>query len=215
MAWRAVGVLAVLAAVSQGLVVAPGIQQPRPATLRRVATIADAQATSTLKDDLLDLCDRAKMGRETSLRDAVRSKIEELEDQNPTPKPVESDLLMGCWRLVYTTSESILGVERLRPLRPRPKILQSINTATLVAKNEEWVLMGLVRNLVRADLTPRDDGRTVDVQFKRFGIGWLRIPAPPTARGVLETTYLDDDLRISRGDKGNLFVLVKDGPTRI
>ena len=77
------------------------------------------------------------------------------------------------------------------------------------------MLRGLLKNSVRAALTPRDDGRTVDVQFKRFGIGWLRIPAPASAKGVLETTYLDDTLRLSRGDKGNLFVLVKDGPSRV
>jgi hypothetical protein len=46
------------------------------------------------------------------------------------------------------------------------------------------------------------------VQFQTFYIGSLiPIKAPPTARGELEITYLDDDLRISRGDKGNLFVL--------
>jgi hypothetical protein len=32
------------------------------------------------------------------------------------------------------------------------------------------------------------------------------------ARGELEITYLDDELRISRGDRGNLFVLVMDDP---
>ena len=58
------------------------------------------------------------------------------------------------------------------------RILQSIDAADLLAKNEEWVLMGLLKNQVRAELTPRDDGRTVDVQFKQFGIGWLRVPAP-------------------------------------
>ena len=57
------------------------------------------------------------------------------------------------------------------------------------------MLLGLLKNMVRARLTPRDDGRTVDVQFLRFGIGWLRIPA---AKGVLETTYLDDTLVAAR-----------------
>ena len=50
--------------------------------------------------------------------------------------------------------------------------------------------------------------RKVAVQFQTFYIfSLLPIKAPPTARGELEITYLDDDLRISRGDKGNLFVL--------
>ena len=60
----------------------------------------------------------------------------------------ESPELTGTWRLVYTTSDSILGVSRARPFRPRPKILQSINAGTLTAKNEEWVLMGLLKNSV-------------------------------------------------------------------
>ena len=78
------------------------------------------------------------------------------------------------------------------------------------------MLRGLLRNTVRATLEPRDDGRTADVQFRRFGVGWLRMPAPKSARGVLETTYLDDELRVGRGDKGNTFVLVReDGPPRV
>ena len=68
---------------------------------------------------------------------------------------------------------------------------------------------------MRAKLEPRDDGATVDVIFKRFGIGWLKLPAPARARGVLTTTYLDEEMRISRGDKGNLFVLVRDGNSKV
>jgi hypothetical protein len=30
--------------------------------------------------------------------------------------------------------------------------------------------------------------------------------------GELDITYLDEELRVSRGDKGNLFVLVMDDP---
>ncbi|XVF00724.1 hypothetical protein REPUB_Repub04eG0026100 [Reevesia pubescens] len=35
----------------------------------------------------------------------------------------------------------------------------------------------------------------------------IPIEAPGRARGELEITYLDEELRISRGDKGNLFIL--------
>jgi len=140
-----------------------------------------------------------------------------LEAATPAPRPLETAAaqLTKRWRLVYTTSEAILGTRRPRVFRPRPRILQHIDVGKLAAKNEEWVLGGLVKNSVRARLEPRHDGRTVDVQFLRFGIGWLRFPAPARARGFLETTYVDEDLRISRGDRGNLFVLVDDGPPRL
>ncbi len=38
-------------------------------------------------------------------------------------------------------------------------------------------------------------------------LGLLPITAPDSARGKLDTTYLDEELRVSRGDRGNLFVL--------
>lgn len=51
------------------------------------------------------------------------------------------------------------------------------------------------------------------VQFLTFHIlGLIPVKAPPTARGQLDITYLDATLRLSRGDKGNLFVLAMDDP---
>lgn len=42
-------------------------------------------------------------------------------------------------------------------------------------------------------------------QFKLLGL--IPVTAPPSATGELDTTYLDGELRISRGNRGNLFVL--------
>ncbi|CAK9063165.1 unnamed protein product [Durusdinium trenchii] len=51
---------------------------------------------------------------------------------------------------------------------------------------------------------------TVGVRFKTFTLfGLIPVPAPENATGILQVTYLDDDLRLSRGDRGNLFVLKK------
>ena len=47
----------------------------------------------------------------------------------------------------------------------------------------------------------------VAVRFRKFGLGPLRVKAPSSATGELDTTYLDETLRVSRGDKGSLFVL--------
>lgn len=55
----------------------------------------------------------------------------------------------------------------------------------------------------------------MDVGFTQFRVGWIPFNVDPAKfQGVLETTFLDDDVRLSRGDKGNLFVLVREGPPR-
>ncbi|KAJ8421707.1 hypothetical protein Cgig2_009038 [Carnegiea gigantea] len=93
----------------------------------------------------------------------------------------------------------------------RPKFLrsrvnyQAINLDTLRAQNmETWPFF----NQVTADLMPLNS-RKVAVKFDYFKIlGLIPVKAPErTQYGTLEITYLDEDLRVSRGDKGNLFIL--------
>ena len=158
----------------------------------------------------------------------------QLERMNPT-KEVLGPYLSADWLLEYTTSDSILGTRRPFFLRANGPIYQTIRAEKLEARNQEtwpWFSavvriktrssyarrMLVVRSLTvapalgptsdqEATLVPMSKNK-VAVQFQTFYIGSLiPIKAPPTARGELEITYLDEDLRISRGDKGNLFVL--------
>ena len=65
---------------------------------------------------------------------------------------------------------------------------------------------------VYADLTPQSKSQ-VAVQFRQFRIlGLIPVTAPESAKGTLDTTFVDSTLRISRGDKGNLFVLQQRDP---
>ncbi|KAL2938669.1 putative plastid-lipid-associated protein 4 chloroplastic [Bienertia sinuspersici] len=157
------------------------------------------------KLDLLQAIEPLDRGADATPEDQQRidQLTRKLEAANPTKNPLKSDLLSGKWELIYTTSKSILQTQRPKFLRSRVNY-QAINADTLRAQNiESWPFF----NQVTADLTPVNS-RKVAVQFDYFKIGGLiPVKAPDSARGSLEITYLDEELRVSRGDKGNLFIL--------
>ncbi|KAL5789824.1 hypothetical protein ACOSQ2_004712 [Xanthoceras sorbifolium] len=158
-----------------------------------------------LKEELLQAIAPLDRGAEATPDDqqTVDQIARKLEQVNPTKAPLKSDLLNGKWELIYTTSQSILQTQRPKFLRSTTNY-QAINADTLRAQNmESWPFF----NQVTADLTPLNS-KKVAVKFDYFKIaGLIPIKAPGRARGELEITYLDEELRISRGDKGNLFIL--------
>ncbi|XP_022762243.1 probable plastid-lipid-associated protein 4, chloroplastic isoform X1 [Durio zibethinus] len=158
-----------------------------------------------LKEELLVAIAPLDRGADATPEDQQRvdQLARKLEAVNPIKGPLKSDLLNGKWELIYTTSESILQTQRPKFLRSTTNY-QAINVDTLRAQNmESWPFF----NQVTADLTPLN-AKKVAVKFDTFKIGGLiPIKAPGRARGELEITYLDEELRISRGDKGNLFIL--------
>ena len=157
----------------------------------------------------------------TRLLDAIRSGCSDaeiakcaqaLEWLNPQfTGTTASPLLPGNWLMVYTTSATIAGKNRPRSLQVRTPPEQSIDVANLRAQNSETI-MGIT-NAVDIALQPATRSR-VDVVFERFRLGPITFPAPRELTGSLTTTYLDDELRISRGDKDNLFVLLRESNSR-
>jgi len=191
-----------------------------------------------VKDDLLNLLAGVNLGINASKidRQAINAAIARLEDRNPTPQPIgAAELLNGNWRLLYTTSEELLGIDRV-PLYNLQAIYQCIRVASSAVYNIGEIrglpnLGGLVS--VSARFTPASD-RRVDVKFQRFVAGlqtlvgyrnpddwiakiettsrFLAIDLDLASRdrgGWLDVTYLDKTLRISRGNVGSVFVLTK------
>ncbi|BDA47932.1 probable plastid-lipid-associated protein 4, chloroplastic [Coccomyxa sp. Obi] len=184
---------------------------PQQATAAIFSLGQSSDKRTKAKTELLEVISRLNRGSSASASDKeeVEQLAQQLERINPIKKVLASPLLSAKWELKYTTSASILGTNKPPFLRPQGPIYQTIDAAKLTAKNQEtWPFF----NQVKAELTPETSSR-VAVQFKEFRIlGLIPIQAPPSARGKLDTTYLDEDLRISRGDKGNLFVLERAGP---
>lgn len=167
----------------------------------------------------------------------VLAAIQQLEDTNPTKHPLESkDLLEGDWRLLYTTSKSILGLDRF-PLFKLGQIYQCVRVSEAKVYNiAEIVGLPMLEGLVSvaAMFEPLSE-RRIKVVFERSIIGLQRLfgynsPGrfiqqlesgkkflpldfkidPGEQKGWLDITYLDEDMRIGRGNEGNVFVLTKE-----
>ncbi len=170
----------------------------------------------------------------------ILAEIATLESRNPHPRPLTTaiDLLAGDWQLLYTSSQSLLGIDKF-PLVQLGTIYQCIRPTTNAIYNIAEVrslipgLNGIVS--IVATFTAASESR-VNVQFNRSVIGLQKLIDYSTpdrlitaiesgqkftaidfpinrketrAPAWLEITYLDESLRISRGNEGSIFVLTK------
>jgi hypothetical protein len=171
-----------------------------------------------------------------SEKQAIAVAVAQVEDCNPTPRPMEAlDWLEGDWRLVYTTSRELLGLDRF-PGWQLGEIYQCIRPAKAQLYNiAELMGLPLLDGIVSvvAQFDPVSE-RRVEVKFTRAiwgsrrAIGYqdpgsfiadieaskrfwaIDFPIPSRDRnGWLDITYLDQDLRIGRGSEGSIFVLTK------
>jgi hypothetical protein len=162
-----------------------------------------------LKTKILTLADETNRGLTASpdQKEEMQTLFADLEKLNPTKGPLKSPKVNGDWSLDYTTSDSILGKGGFPRVGP---IVQNINTENLTAENSEVVsYFGIkVPRSINAELSPENNQFT-NVKFKRFNLGPIGFDAPDSFRGSLDITYLDDEVRLTRGDKGNIFVLTR------
>ena len=84
------------------------------------------------------------------------------------------------------------------------------NTLSAATNFEVVTYFGVkVPRKVTASLEP-EDGKFTNVKLLKFILGPVAFDAPDSFRGALDITYLDDELSLTRGNKGNiLFVLTR------
>jgi PAP_fibrillin len=190
------------------------------------------------KADLFRLLAASNRGLSASNTEqiAISAAIADVETSNPTLRPLESALLGGDWRLIYTTSASLLNLGRL-PLSDLGQIYQCIRLDTSRIYNIAEIqslpyLSSLVSVVAKFQLI---NERRVQVNFERSIVGLQnllgyqspaafidKISSPARLMAIdfpinsnnrdswLDITYLDENLRISRGNQGSVFVLTKD-----
>jgi PAP_fibrillin len=190
------------------------------------------------KSELLEIIAGKNRGllANASDKQAILSAIAQLEDYNPTPRPLEAtELLNGDWRLLYTSSRALLGLDNF-PLLKLGQIYQCIRVAEAKIYNIAELyglpyLEGIVSVAARFEATSE---KRVQVKFERSIVGLNRLikyESPSQfieeiesgkkfaavdfgidsreQQGWLDVTYLDSDLRLGRGNEGSVFVLTK------
>lgn len=199
------------------------------------------------KKELLDAIAGKNRGLLATEKDKVQilTAVEQLEDHNPNVAPlIHPELLNGDWRLLYTTSKSILGLDNL-PFVKLGEIYQCIRTEGSKIYNIAEIiglpfLEGLISVAAKIEMV---SSKRVNVRFQRSIIGLQKVlgylspkdfiqkiemgkvfPAVDfnlnwsdrlffweqnNEGGWLEITYLDENLRIGRGNQGNVFILEK------
>jgi len=194
--------------------------------------------SSTRKANLINAIAPVNRGLQMTenQRKAIFSAVAYLEELNPNPAPNQTpELLDGNWLLLFTTSQELLGIDRF-PLYKLGNIYQCLRMAEgkifNIAEIKGLPLLGGLVS-VCANFTVVSE-KQIKVNFERLVAGsqsligyrdvnsfidTLRSPKRLFAidfkikredqKGWLETTYLDQDLRIGRGNEGNLFVLRK------
>ena len=170
---------------------------------------------------------------------AILAAIEQLEKLNPIPQPFKAtELLDGDWRLLYTTSQELSRISQL-PFLQSGSIYQCVRTAEAKVYNIAEIsgvpwLEGLISVAAQFELVSE---QRVNVKFERAVVGLQRLMGYESAadwiqklqtceqfswlqaldfpinsgerRGWIEITYLDQDMRITRGNQGSVFVLTK------
>ncbi|NJM97311.1 MAG: fibrillin [Phormidesmis sp. RL_2_1] len=113
-------------------------------------------------------------------RQVIASIIARVEDLNPTPEPLSApDLLAGDWRLLYTTSQELLGIDRF-PLAQLGSIYQCIRLSQARIYNIAEIQSlpyceGLVSVVASFKPASENAERRVNVQFTRGVVGFQRL----------------------------------------
>lgn len=149
---------------------------------------------------------------EASSRDdgAILAAIDELEKLNPTPAPARDPSLLGKWRLRWSQQQKSSNFFQKLFADVASDNFQILNADDTL---ENLVRIGPLEVSATAPATAVSDSRTeVRISTVDVSVGGTRVwgktlePRPGRGAGWVEQLYLDDELRISRGNKGSLFV---------
>ena len=170
---------------------------------------------------------KADKGKRRKIEQILRA----LEAKNPTRSPLKSPLMNGRWALQYTTELNAVGKNRPGFLRPQGAIYQTVDVFSQTVLNEQtYSPLPFVsfksRNVSELDAQTESRAK---VKKQEYMFAGLKLKAPPKTPGRqiadwemeasglgsmawMDTTFVDNDLRISRTQAGAVFVFSRNDP---
>jgi|TARA_B110000503_G_C7082823_1_gene385943 hypothetical protein len=147
--------------------------------------------------------------------DAITASIAELSTLNPTAAPAKDAKLVGKWRLAWSQQQESSNFFQKLFADIASDNFQIINEDNTL---ENLVLLGPLTVSAKAPIAAVSETRTevristVDVSIAGNTV-WSKTltPKPGKGAGWVEQLYLDDEMRISRGNKGSLFIHTREG----
>ncbi|MEL7356857.1 MAG: PAP/fibrillin family protein [Cyanobacteria bacterium J06560_6] len=144
------------------------------------------------KNDLKNAIAAKNRGLSATIADkqVIASTIARVEDLNPTPDPLSApELLAGDWRLLYTTSQELLGIDRF-PLATLGNIYQCIrpqhsriyNIAELKGLPYLDGLVSVVANFTPADTAGVGASVSSRAEAETVGAGGTAVAIAPKNR---------------------------------
>lgn len=163
------------------------------------------------KQQLLDA-----VASQSKTNEEVQELIQQLQSQNPERRPAASSKTQGKWRLLWSMQAGNANYLQ-KALAGKARNYQIIEEDAGKVRVENVVQLGpLLAIKAGGTCSAQGASRTlVRLDDIRAELGPLRIPLPrgnSSSDGepaYVDWLYLDDDLRVTRGSKGSMFVHTK------
>ncbi|CAN8298919.1 unnamed protein product [Cochlearia groenlandica] len=171
---------------------------------------------------------RGIFGVKSDKKTEIERLVKLLECRNPTPEPTrELDKIGGCWKLIYSTI-TVLGSKRtklgLRTFVSLGDLLQQIDIAQgktvhvlkfdvrgLNLLDGEFRIVASFKIISKSSVEITYESSTIipDQLMNIFRKNMNLLLGIFNPEGLFEITYLDEDFKVGRDGKGNVFVLEK------
>ncbi|KAG8471031.1 hypothetical protein KFE25_009452 [Diacronema lutheri] len=178
-----------------------------------------ARARAELKAELLEVVQPLGCGFDSTQeqRDEVLEIVTELEALNPTKRPLESDVVVGMWDLVYTSSPSVRNVQGVMGVNQWFKGARMTSFVQDVRREPNYIryiekvqfpslLSRMVGNVAVAEgfWTQQDEEPdTMVTDATKVTIGPMKYDSEQwqslRCLMIQELTYCDDEVRIQHG----------------